>query len=105
MVWDILDVWKRRMGINLRSKWRIKLDLSPHNLDVLIVRLGCEAPHRRIIHPFISANCCSILNGELGLFRINLIAAYLSSFFYRLIEDRLGEISEKITKDFQLQKD
>ncbi|WP_304140819.1 hypothetical protein, partial [Finegoldia magna] len=48
----------------------------PHNLDVLIVRLGCEAPHRRLIHPFIFANCCSILNGELGLFRKHLITAF-----------------------------
>lgn len=43
-------------GSNLRPKWRLKLDLSAHKLEVLTIRLVCEPPHLRLIHPFISTN-------------------------------------------------
>lgn len=40
----------------MRPKWRLKLDLSAHKLEVLTIRLVCEPPHLRLIHPFISTN-------------------------------------------------
>ena len=62
MVWDMLDVLKRRMGINLRLKFHVKFAIKAcfeffAHCDVLSIRLTRKNSALREIFPFFLANC------------------------------------------------
>ncbi len=60
MIWDISYVWKRRVGINLRSKWRPRLVSEVPHCGVSNVRLIPALPALRLFITFFLANCCGI---------------------------------------------